>query len=89
MTDPYVLAIPPIQQMFPDYDPEGDVDAQWDRYNAEVTRLAKDALTVAPVVELVYPTGQIDRVRIDAFGRLEGLAVPGEPEPEPDPVEAP
>jgi hypothetical protein len=89
MTDPTVLAIPPIDMLLTDYDPEGDHDEQWGRYNAEVTRLAREALEHSPLVELVYPNGQIDHLRLDAFGRIEGLAVPGDPEPEPDPVEAP
>lgn len=89
MTEPTVLAIPPIEMLLPDYDPAGEYEAQWSRYNDEVTRLARSALEESPLVELVYPNGQIDRLRLDAFGRIEGLAVPGEEEPEPDPEEAP
>lgn len=77
------VTLAPIEEVVPGIGGE-PTDEQWDAYNAHSLAVAREALEGSPIVELRYPSGAFDRLRLNERGEVIAVPTDAAPQPEPD-----
>lgn len=81
-----VVEVAPIEEVVPGVDPAAPTQEQWDTYNQHTHDLAASALAETPEgIELRYPSGAFDMLRLTPSGDIEAVPTDRAPVAEPDP----